>query len=677
MQSVPRQRREWLRSVCQTPAAGPPWRLPAPALWAAGTALAAALAWHALFAPSAGAAEPDPNDARVIRLADAEGHPLAGATVGNFASGKSGREPRWKFFPAATASDETGRTRLAIGSDDTRVLLYALDKAHRLAAFAEVSPADKGKEIQMTLVPACRISGKLTSSELVGLGKRVGWTNVYLFRDGDRPLWFMSEGQEFEFLVPPGRYTLSAYGTNLEQVDRDVEVLLEQNELALDAWDLPATRLVKLFGQPAPELTRIKGWIGQPVTLESLRGKVVVLDFWGTWCGPCVQEIPAWMALDDDYRERGLVIIGVHDDAVYDVLELKKNLRPLIRDRWSGREIPYRLALDGGGSVEIAGTDQKARGATTAAYGITSFPTGVLIDRDGRLVREFQPGDPEAMATLRDLLGMTSADGKAAEEEPAWKKRFDAVYHLAPGETLKRIAAPFPAERVQYITRASRFRGVSRKPARLVLVDDGQKVSAAFDETATLGELLRSLAPYEIPDDVFQCPAELARLEVPGDWMYRQGSTLGERLAALERILHDELHRDVRFKSTTAEREVLVVGGRYAFHPLPGANGSTAINVTADLADLNSGSGGGSGSLDEFFKWLSQLLQRRLIDEVQDKPAEKLIFYQRQSAVSDFRAAFPPKLDPLLDALEMQTSLEFRRERRPVEVWQVTSDRPE
>ncbi len=87
-----------------------------------------------------------------------------------------------------------------------------------------------------------------------------------------------------------------------------------------------------------------------------------------------------------------------------------------------------------------------------------------------------------------------------------------------------------------------------------------------------------------------------------------------------------------------------------ACHGSPGANGSTAINVTADLADLNSESGGGSGSLDEFFKWLSQLLQRRLIDEVQGKPAEKLIFYQRQSAVSDFHPAFPPKLDPLLDA---------------------------
>jgi len=55
---------------------------------------------------------------------------------------------------------------------------------------------------------------------------------------------------------------------------------------------------------------RSRGANGGPLTLASLRGKVVLLDFWGEWCGPCVGSMPYLMKLYDKYRDKGLEIIA-------------------------------------------------------------------------------------------------------------------------------------------------------------------------------------------------------------------------------------------------------------------------------------------------------------------------------------------------------------------------------
>jgi thiol-disulfide isomerase/thioredoxin len=64
--------------------------------------------------------------------------------------------------------------------------------------------------------------------------------------------------------------------------------------------------------QPAWHFTDLQG---NNVTSESLKGKVVVLDFWATWCGPCKKEIPSFVALEKKYGDRGLVILGVAMEA--------------------------------------------------------------------------------------------------------------------------------------------------------------------------------------------------------------------------------------------------------------------------------------------------------------------------------------------------------------------------
>lgn len=128
------------------------------------------------------------------------------------------------------------------------------------------------------------------------------------------------------------------------------------------ALEPPATRL------PAPELA-VKDSAGKTLRLKKYRGKVVLLDFWATWCHGCKQEIPWFVEMQKTYRRQGLAVVGVSlDDDGWKVL------RPFLAQA----RIPYRMAL---------GDD-----ATAKLYRIDSMPDAFLIDRQGRVAAVYRGG---------------------------------------------------------------------------------------------------------------------------------------------------------------------------------------------------------------------------------------------------------------------------------------------
>jgi len=114
------------------------------------------------------------------------------------------------------------------------------------------------------------------------------------------------------------------------------------------------------------------------------------MDFWGYWCGPCVGATSELMKLHDEFHDKGLVVVAIHDDSAASIEEMDQKLETVRKNLWNWRDLPFLVALDGGGLTRVVHSATTARGATTAAYGIHSFPTSLLIGRDGKVLCEFE-----------------------------------------------------------------------------------------------------------------------------------------------------------------------------------------------------------------------------------------------------------------------------------------------
>jgi len=136
------------------------------------------------------------------------------------------------------------------------------------------------------------------------------------------------------------------------------------------------------LGQPAPDFA-LNDLANQPVTLSSFRGqKVVVLDFWATWCGPCRMAMPDLQTLHEDLKDRGVELVSVNQ------AESAERVRSFIERK----KYTFRTVLDRDGAVGNQ-------------YGVRAIPALVVVDKQG-LVRRLQVGyssDKELRQLLQQL----------------------------------------------------------------------------------------------------------------------------------------------------------------------------------------------------------------------------------------------------------------------------------
>jgi thiol-disulfide isomerase/thioredoxin len=137
---------------------------------------------------------------------------------------------------------------------------------------------------------------------------------------------------------------------------------------ALAGWFLlPAlgNRLSRKAGEVAPEFSLpvvVGGDPGSRQSLSALRGKVVLLDFWATWCGPCRQTLPLVERLAQEHRKDGLVVLGINQGEPAE----------LIKQFYANRDPGYAILSD-------------IDGAVSNEWGVSGLPTLVFIDTAGRL----------------------------------------------------------------------------------------------------------------------------------------------------------------------------------------------------------------------------------------------------------------------------------------------------
>ena len=112
---------------------------------------------------------------------------------------------------------------------------------------------------------------------------------------------------------------------------------------------------------------------GKPISIEAYRGKIVLLDFWAVWCGPCVAEMPNVKKVYNTYKDKGFDIIGISLD----------NDETRLRDFLKENDIPWRQVFDGQGWDSTV----------PQQYGIRGIPSMWLIDKEGKLISNQARGE--------------------------------------------------------------------------------------------------------------------------------------------------------------------------------------------------------------------------------------------------------------------------------------------
>ncbi len=292
-------------------------------------------------------------------------------------------ETRWIFLPSANKYEKQD-----IKAGDAPATTVNLTKFAELDTFADRA-TDLGEE-PLTLDPdgeaidvvARKIALPAEASGQVRPGASVDSYTVWVAPDSHtivREEFVISRTQPAPTTI---HVTVSYDDVNVDTPVDDALFAFEPPAGATPLQAGPAPGPME--GKAAPDLT-LTTLTGETITMSELRGKVVLVDFWATWCGPCKREMPHIQKLFEDLSDDGLVVLAISNEK-----------EATIRRYIDSKNYTFPTLVDEGAEV-------------TRRYGVTAYPTLFVVDREGTISSHLVGLRPES--ALREALRKAGLDG--------------------------------------------------------------------------------------------------------------------------------------------------------------------------------------------------------------------------------------------------------------------------
>ncbi len=269
-----------------------------------------------------------------------------------------------------------------------------------LARGKSVSKSLQGR-IKLTRTTLEEIKEKLSSDP-----DNEEWLNMFVAKTTNSAATFArSEPEKAEGIIAEAKTILGGIKekTENEETKKAIDTMMTRSFSRLESTIAAGKKLKPLIGQDAAEM-EVGTWAnGEPLTSEELKGKVVLLDFWAVWCGPCIATFPHLKEWQEKYSDKGLVIVGVTRFYNYQWNEetgkakrAKEKVSPedetkMLEKFAESYELKHRFAVQDGNDL-------------SKFYGVTGIPHAVVIDKEGK-IRMIRVGSGEKKASdIENLL---------------------------------------------------------------------------------------------------------------------------------------------------------------------------------------------------------------------------------------------------------------------------------
>ncbi|HXG64301.1 MAG TPA: TlpA disulfide reductase family protein [Blastocatellia bacterium] len=154
---------------------------------------------------------------------------------------------------------------------------------------------------------------------------------------------------------------------------------------------IPVSVLPQEGLKPLPPL-KLQDFDGKPVNSDRFKGNILVLDFWATWCGPCIAEIPTFNRLEAQYADKGVKVLGV---------TMMSGEAAEVKPFLSKHKMQYTVLM---------GDDDQAYDLN-----IIGFPITYLVTRDWKIYKKYLGAGPRKAEQIEaDIQALLAMDGKAA-----------------------------------------------------------------------------------------------------------------------------------------------------------------------------------------------------------------------------------------------------------------------